>query len=55
LAIYEFYYRAKKSSSLTFARAMTGFMFAISGITLVGVGGAALVMWVPVLKAAWGM
>jgi hypothetical protein len=55
LAIYEFYSRAKRSGSILFMRSMTGFMFAISAVTLVGIGGTAFVMWVPVLMSAWGL
>jgi uncharacterized membrane protein YozB (DUF420 family) len=55
LAIYELYWRAKQSRSPTIAYGMTGLMFGISGLTLVGIGGAALVMWLPPLWASWGI
>jgi hypothetical protein len=55
LAIYELYVRAKQSGSLVFKRSMTGFMFVISGLSIIGIGGAAMVMWLPTLMAAWGI
>lgn len=54
LAIYECYVRAKHTESILFSRTMTVSMFTLSGLTLVGIAGATLVMWVPVLRAAWG-
>jgi hypothetical protein len=55
LAIYQLYSQAKHTGSVWFTRAVTVFMFIISGLTFVGIGGATLVMWAPVLKSAWGL
>jgi Predicted membrane protein (DUF2306) len=55
LAIYQLYIHAKQTPSKLFTNCITVFMFVISGLTFVGIGGATLVMWVPVLKSAWGI
>jgi hypothetical protein len=55
LAIYELYSAAKASTSRPFQAIMTATMVGLTGLCTIGIFGAAMVMWLPSVRAVLGI
>jgi hypothetical protein len=55
VGIYEIYVRAKASESELFQRSVAGLMLGLTGLSVVGIGGATIIMWWLPVRATLGL